>query len=251
MPHARHAMVPGEDTILWAGDVDPIAAEIEAWLRSQHPSDAREPPTRCSAAPPAAPPSLGAGQVTGARMSPCASTSRNDRALLVDSGATPQPEFFPLRATVERLLAFAEGHPVTHLLGGHIEMTRRPGVDYAIRTTYQPEEPPLELSVADLRALRQAVETVGDAPGVHPFERFVLYHGIPARHFDLTRRQLARRRLIGPLRRTGAGRGRPAPARLPIPSAEPETVPADEYSAPAWSVAAAARQCGPARRRPR
>jgi hydroxyacylglutathione hydrolase len=29
----------------------------------------------------------------------------NDRALLVDSGATPQPEFFPLRATVERLLS--------------------------------------------------------------------------------------------------------------------------------------------------
>jgi glyoxylase-like metal-dependent hydrolase (beta-lactamase superfamily II) len=86
-------------------------------------------------------------------------------------------------ATVDRLLAFTEDHPVGHLLGAHIEMTRSPGVDYVIRTTYQPEEPPLELSVADLRALRRAIEEVGDTPGVHPYERFVLYHGVPDRHF--------------------------------------------------------------------
>jgi hydroxyacylglutathione hydrolase len=86
-------------------------------------------------------------------------------------------------ATVDRLLAFAEDHPVGHLLGAHIEMTRSPGVDYVIRTTYQPEEPPLELGVADLRALRRAIEEVGDTPGIHPHEKFVLYHGVPDRHF--------------------------------------------------------------------
>jgi len=86
-------------------------------------------------------------------------------------------------ATVDRLLAFTQDHPVGHLLGAHIEMTRSPGVDYVIRTTYQPEEPPLELRVADLRALRRAIEEVGDTPGVHPYERFVLYHGVPDRHF--------------------------------------------------------------------
>jgi hydroxyacylglutathione hydrolase len=86
-------------------------------------------------------------------------------------------------ATVDRLLAFAEEQPVAHLLGAHIEMTRSPGVDYVIRTTYQPEEPPLELGVADLRALRRAIDEVGDTPGIHPYERFVLYHGVPDRHF--------------------------------------------------------------------
>jgi hydroxyacylglutathione hydrolase len=84
---------------------------------------------------------------------------------------------------VDRLLAFAEDYPVRHVLGGHIEMTRRPGVDYPIRTIYQPEEPPLEMDVTDLRALRQAIQEIGDTPGVHPFERFIVYHGIPARHF--------------------------------------------------------------------
>ena len=86
--------------------------------------------------------------------------------------------------TVDRLVAITADHPVVHLVGCHIEMTRTPGVDYPIRTTYQPEEPPLELSVADLAAVRQAIEEVGDIPGVHPYEKFVLYHGIPARHFD-------------------------------------------------------------------
>jgi len=93
------------------------------------------------------------------------------------------PDWPAFTATVDRLLAFAGDHPVGHLLGGHIEMTRSPGVDYVIRTTYQPEEPPLELGVADLRALRRAIDEVGDTPGVHPYERFVLYHGIPDRHF--------------------------------------------------------------------
>jgi hydroxyacylglutathione hydrolase len=86
-------------------------------------------------------------------------------------------------ATVDRLLAFAEDHPVDHLLGAHIEMTRSPGVDYVIRTTYQPDEPPLELGVADLKALRRAVDAVGDTPGIHPYDRFVVYHGVPDRHF--------------------------------------------------------------------
>ena len=95
-----------------------------------------------------------------------------------------EPDWAAFAVTTDRLLAFAEEYPVHHVLGGHIEMTRRPGVDYPIRTIYQPEEPPLEMDVADLRALRQAVTEVGDTPGVHPFERFVVYHGIPARHFD-------------------------------------------------------------------
>jgi DNA-binding SARP family transcriptional activator/pimeloyl-ACP methyl ester carboxylesterase len=32
IPHARLVLLPGEDTVLWAGDVDPIAAAIESWL---------------------------------------------------------------------------------------------------------------------------------------------------------------------------------------------------------------------------
>jgi hydroxyacylglutathione hydrolase len=90
-------------------------------------------------------------------------------------------------ATVDRLPAFAADHPVGRLLGGHIEMTSTPSLDDVIGTTYPPEEPPLQLAVADLRALRRALQEIGDTPGIHPREKFVADHGVPDRHFGLGR----------------------------------------------------------------
>jgi hypothetical protein len=37
----------------------------------------------------------------------------------------------------------------------------------------------LELGLADLKALRQAIEEVADTPGIHPYERFVLIMACP------------------------------------------------------------------------
>ena len=63
--------------------------------------------------------------------------------------------------TVDRLIEFCDRRPVTHLLGCHIEMTRQPGVDYPIRTTYQPDEPPLEMAPGrHLRAIRAAIDSM-------------------------------------------------------------------------------------------
>jgi hypothetical protein len=86
-------------------------------------------------------------------------------------------------ATVDRLLAWCATHPVSHLLGCHIEMSTTPGRDYLIRTSYQPDEPPLQMSVAQLRALRDAITTIDNRPGVHRFNDFVVYHGIPDNYF--------------------------------------------------------------------
>ncbi|ETK35163.1 MBL fold metallo-hydrolase [Microbispora sp. ATCC PTA-5024] len=76
--------------------------------------------------------------------------------------------------TIDRLIAFSESRPVTHVLGCHIEMTTRPGVDYPIRTTYQPDEPPLELTTGHLREIRAAVEEIGDRTGRHAYRDFVI-----------------------------------------------------------------------------
>lgn len=76
--------------------------------------------------------------------------------------------------TVDRLLAFCAAHPVSHILGCHIEMSREPGVDYPIYTTYQPDEPPLQLTVEQLRELRRAIDVVDGRPGRHVFPGFVL-----------------------------------------------------------------------------
>lgn len=66
-------------------------------------------------------------------------------------------------ATVDRLLAFCTTTPVTHVLGCHIEMTTTPDVDYPRGTTYQPDEPPLQLTTAHLRRARSAL-AVHDGP---------------------------------------------------------------------------------------
>ncbi|MFI9156285.1 MBL fold metallo-hydrolase [Kitasatospora aureofaciens] len=77
--------------------------------------------------------------------------------------------------TVERLITFADSRPVTHVLGCHIEMTRTPGVDYQIRTTYQPDEPPLQLTVDHLHRIRAAVTELGDRPRRYPLDDLILW----------------------------------------------------------------------------
>ncbi|MBC6458999.1 MBL fold metallo-hydrolase [Actinomadura sp. HBU206391] len=76
--------------------------------------------------------------------------------------------------TIDRLIAFAATRPVTHVLGCHIEMTDRPGVDYPVRTTHQPDEPPLQMTVDQLRDIRRAIDDIGDRPGRHAFPDFVI-----------------------------------------------------------------------------
>ncbi|SEL13639.1 MBL fold metallo-hydrolase [Streptacidiphilus jiangxiensis] len=63
--------------------------------------------------------------------------------------------------TVDRLIEFCDHRPVTHVLGCHIEMSTEPGVDYPVGTTYQPDEPPLQLTVTHLREIRSALDELG------------------------------------------------------------------------------------------
>jgi glyoxylase-like metal-dependent hydrolase (beta-lactamase superfamily II) len=76
--------------------------------------------------------------------------------------------------TIDRLIGFCGTRPVTHVLGCHIEMSREPGVDYPIYTTYQPDEPPLQMKVDDLREIRRAIDEAGGRPGRHVSPGFIL-----------------------------------------------------------------------------
>ena len=66
------------------------------------------------------------------------------------------------RRSVERLVKFAATHPVTAILGAHIEMTRRPREMYPLGTADQPEEHTLFLGLVQLRELHAALEAQGD-----------------------------------------------------------------------------------------
>jgi hydroxyacylglutathione hydrolase len=87
------------------------------------------------------------------------------------------PDFPAFAASLERLVDLAGSRPVTQVLGCHIEMTTEPGRDYPVGTTFQPDEPPLQLPVAQLIAVRDAALSVADRPGAHPFDRFVIFNG--------------------------------------------------------------------------
>lgn len=77
--------------------------------------------------------------------------------------------------SIDRLIALADRRPVTHVLGCHIEMTTTPGVDYPIRTTYQPDEPPLQLTVEDLHDIRTALTSSGGTPTRHALPHLILW----------------------------------------------------------------------------
>jgi hydroxyacylglutathione hydrolase len=83
------------------------------------------------------------------------------------------PQFL---ASLDRMVALAESRAVTHVLGCHIEMTRHPGRDYPLGALYQPDEPALEMTVAQLRDVRAAAAAVAGKPGVHPFDDFIIYN---------------------------------------------------------------------------
>ena len=50
-------------------------------------------------------------------------------------------------ASLDRLVALARSRKVTVVMGCHIEMSRTPGRDYPIGSTWQPDEAPLPMSV--------------------------------------------------------------------------------------------------------
>jgi hydroxyacylglutathione hydrolase len=80
-------------------------------------------------------------------------------------------------ASLDRMAEFAAAHPVSYVLGCHIEMTRRPNRDYPLGCLYQPHEPPLEMTVAQLGAVREAAHKVASRPGAHGFGDFFIYNG--------------------------------------------------------------------------
>ena len=86
-------------------------------------------------------------------------------------------DFAAFRESLDRLVAFTQTRPVTHIMGCHIEMTRRPGRDYPIGATYQPDEPPLQMTVTQLAAIRDSCEQIARRPGVHVFDDVIVFHG--------------------------------------------------------------------------
>ena len=87
------------------------------------------------------------------------------------------PDMPAFMASLDRMTEFAAARPVSHVLGCHIEMKRRPNRDYPLGCPYQPDEPPLQMTVAQLAAVRDGAHRAAGRPGVHAFGDFFIYNG--------------------------------------------------------------------------
>jgi hydroxyacylglutathione hydrolase len=67
------------------------------------------------------------------------------------------------RASIGRLAEFSRSHPVSAILGTHIEISAS-GELFRAGSTYQPNEAPLPLNVADLLELNERLREAGDKP---------------------------------------------------------------------------------------
>ncbi|MEO6193905.1 MAG: MBL fold metallo-hydrolase, partial [Thermoanaerobaculia bacterium] len=78
------------------------------------------------------------------------------------------------RASAARLAAFARAHPVSWVLGCHIEMGREAGQLYPLGTTWQPDEHALQLGPEHVEELHEVCEALGDAPRVEVRTDFIV-----------------------------------------------------------------------------
>jgi len=79
------------------------------------------------------------------------------------------------KASIRRLVAFTRDHEVSAILGTHIEMSRTPGEDYPLGSSYQPDEAGLALSVVDLEALDETLREMGAEPRRRILDKFIVY----------------------------------------------------------------------------
>jgi hydroxyacylglutathione hydrolase len=84
-------------------------------------------------------------------------------------------DFSAYVASVQRLVSFAQTHPVSRVLGTHVEMTNVPGVDFDFGADQHPNERPLQLDLAHLLELEAAVVAMGGSPEYEVHDDFIVY----------------------------------------------------------------------------
>lgn len=113
---------------------------------------------------------------------PSAATFYDPWTAILFSGDTVIPgrlyafDFPAFVASLDRMVAFADTRPVSHVFGCHVEMMKRPGGEYPIGADYQPEECAPQMTVAQLIQVQEAARSVVGRQGVHRFDDFVIYN---------------------------------------------------------------------------
>jgi len=80
--------------------------------------------------------------------------------------------------SIRRLKKIASENPVSALINNHIEMTDTPKIDYPIGTTWQPNEPPMQMTLDMLEVAYKATYEI-EGPGIYKYDHFLIYNEVP------------------------------------------------------------------------
>ena len=87
-------------------------------------------------------------------------------------------DFDAYMASIERLVAFSENNPVRWVMGAQIDMSRTPGVDYRLRSTYRPTERALQLDATHLVTARNVTKLVNGREQIEILADFIIMNGV-------------------------------------------------------------------------
>ncbi|MHA7222012.1 MBL fold metallo-hydrolase [Arthrobacter sp. RHLT1-20] len=86
-------------------------------------------------------------------------------------------DFPAFQASLRTLCEFSATHPLTAVLGAHIEMSTQPRRDFPRGSTWHPAEAPLPLTARDLQTISDAAATVAGRRGAHRYPNFIIWNG--------------------------------------------------------------------------
>jgi len=87
-------------------------------------------------------------------------------------------DFSAYKDSLKRLLGFTDKNPVMWAMGGRIEMSDYPGLDYRLRSNYRPREHDLQLPASLLQDCYDIVHLINGQKDIRIHEEFIVMYGV-------------------------------------------------------------------------
>ncbi|MFT5013440.1 MAG: hydroxyacylglutathione hydrolase [Patiriisocius sp.] len=86
--------------------------------------------------------------------------------------------FDAYKDSLKRLVAFSDEQPVKWLMGGRIEMSDYPGVDYRLRSNFRPREHSLQIPASLLQDGYDIVHLINGSQDIRIHDEFIVMNGV-------------------------------------------------------------------------
>ena len=80
--------------------------------------------------------------------------------------------------SLETLVQFSETNNIRWIMGGRIEMSAEPGLDFMLRSNYRPNERALQLTAAELKDAANIVRLINGREDTQIHDDFIVMHGV-------------------------------------------------------------------------